>query len=81
MTGQAREGSHLPAGFIPDLGRCACGKVRYRSRADARRFARKRNMRGLNAYQCGETWHLGHAPRAVKRGDMSRSDIRPRGSK
>lgn len=45
-----------------NLGRCAdCGKVRYETRAKARRAARTRHRGNrMRAYPCGAYWHLGH---------------------
>jgi hypothetical protein len=34
-----------------------CGKIRYPSRAEARRHARRHGTR-RRAYRCGEFWHL-----------------------
>lgn len=48
--------------FFGDAGRCSdCGKTRWGSRADAKKFA-KRHHPGdrIRAYQCGDFWHLGH---------------------
>lgn len=61
-------------------GRCAdCGKFTYASRRDAERGAiRARGpAHGLDAYRCpvGVGWHLGHLPRAVKRGEIGRDQI------
>ena len=41
-----------------DLGTCAeCGKVSYRSRADARRASNRHGSR-RRAYRCGDFGHL-----------------------
>lgn len=34
-----------------------CGKVRYLTRADAKRSARRQSRR-MRAYRCGQFWHL-----------------------
>lgn len=52
------------------MGRCACGKLRYLSRADAKRAARALHPdTALRPYICGPVWHIGHTPQWVKRGD------------
>lgn len=64
------------------MARCEeCGKIRYLSKNAAKRAAKRmRGRRGaLNAYRCGEFWHLGHLPEAVKRGAIPRWDIRGSG--
>ncbi|GAA4189982.1 hypothetical protein GCM10022252_27530 [Streptosporangium oxazolinicum] len=46
-----------------NLGRCPdCGRVRYETRAKARRAARRTLHRGthMRPYACGGYWHLGH---------------------
>lgn len=61
--------------------RCpTCGKVRYLTRKHARLVARRMKHRSgkdgrLNAYQCGNFWHLGHLPAVVISGESSRDDI------
>lgn len=60
---------------------CTCGKIRYLTKGAAKRQARR--MKGrigrLNAYRCpAGFWHLGHLPKAVIRGEISRAEIRPR---
>lgn len=58
--------------------RCpTCGKVRYLTRDAAKKVARRfRHRKGrLNAYQCGNFWHLGHLPKDVTAGRMSRADL------
>lgn len=57
-----------------------CGKVRYLTRAHARKTAKrikKRRDGRLNAYRCGEFWHLGHLPKSVVHGEISRDVIAP----
>lgn len=64
--------------------RCpTCGKLRFISRSAAKRGIRQ--MRGagrgrgqLNAYQCGDFWHIGNLPPSVSAGDESRADLRRR---
>jgi hypothetical protein len=62
-------------------GQCpTCGKVRYLTKATAKKHARRHVGRGittgLSAYRCGAFWHLGHLPTAVKTGDLDRHDLR-----
>ncbi|HTF10350.1 MAG TPA: hypothetical protein VK659_19455 [Asanoa sp.] len=55
------------------------GKVRFPSRKAARRAARRHPQFGrMNAYPCGDFWHLGHLPAAVKRGNVGREALRSR---
>lgn len=56
---------------------CACGKVRYVSRREARAAAREQRRFGrMSAYQCGASWHLGHLPKNVIKGKADRAWIR-----
>ena len=65
-----------PDRIVHDYGICGdCGKVRYACRKDARRIARSKGWHGMNAYQCGDYWHLGHPPTALRRGQISRGDL------
>lgn len=69
-------------GFIPGGSPCPdCGKKQWLSRADARTMAKRMPFGkgiGLHPYRCGDFWHLGHLPRAVIAGDITRDDIPPR---
>lgn len=59
-------------------GECAtCGKLLFLSKAAAKRAARQMPHRDgrLNAYRCGNFWHIGHLPRAIARGLASRDDL------
>jgi hypothetical protein len=59
-------------------GRCpTCGKVRYLTRRGARKVARRRSMRTVSAYRCGDFWHLGHLPDRVRTGQDSRDQLTP----
>jgi hypothetical protein len=56
-----------------------CGKVRFLSRREAKTMAKRYpDSKRLNAYQCGEFWHLGTLPPVIARGNKSRSDLRER---
>jgi hypothetical protein len=55
-----------------------CGKVRYSSRARAKQAIRQIRSRvggHMNAYRCGDFWHVGHTPTALIRGDITRDDL------
>lgn len=61
------------------VGRCvACGKARFFSRKQARRFAR-RVLPGeqFSIYECTGFWHFGHLPSAVRTGRIGRPDLGP----
>lgn len=64
---------------VPRHGACPeCGKVRYRSRKDARKVAREVYPgTHLSPYRCGEFWHLGNLPRAIINGYSDRREQRP----
>jgi hypothetical protein len=49
---------------LPDM--CPCGKVRYETKAAARRHAKEKRWLHLGTYQCLGFWHLGHANKAPK---------------
>lgn len=59
----------------------ACGqKVKYDTKADARRVRKRMFGRGhvdgkLNAYRCQFCgwWHLGHMPQAVRNGQLNKA--------
>lgn len=59
---------------------CSTEKRGYQTRAAAKRAARHMRKLGdelMSAYRCGEcgVFHIGHLPRAVKRGEAGRADI------
>lgn len=65
--------------------RCACGKLRFTSKADAKKALRRMKGRTgrMHAYRCGdehgqEFWHLGHVPGDLRHGDASRADVEAR---
>lgn len=61
---------------VNGLGWCdRCGKNKYGSRKDAKKAARQLSQTGLNAYQCGDFWHLGHLPTAVIGGHQNREEL------
>ena len=68
-VGKKRHGK-APANNIITYGKCdACGKIRFQSRADAKRRARQLFPGDhLTAYACGNWWHFGHPPASVVRG-------------
>lgn len=44
-----------------------CGKRRYSDRKTAKAALRRLSWRhGMNAYRCGQFWHIGHASAAAK---------------
>lgn len=54
-----------------------CGKLRFLTKAEAKKSARRMKGRSgrLNAYRCGEFWHLGHLPKVVVAGRRSRDYV------
>lgn len=66
-------------GYIPGGEPCpTCGKKSWLTRADAKAMARRiPGGRSLSAYRCGNYWHLGHLPRPVATGALTRDDIHP----
>lgn len=54
-----------------------CKKVSYRSKRAAKTARRRVGDGGLRPYFCERhnSWHLGHLPRAIHRGDVSRSEV------
>jgi len=57
-------------------GECpTCGKLRYPTRKVAKAVARRLSHRGTNEYRCGDYWHIGHLPTAVRRGTISRDAL------
>lgn len=63
-----------------------CGKVRFGTKGDAKAAIRQMKRRDgkLRAYRCGPTengtysWHIGHTPAALIRGDITRDQIPPK---
>lgn len=57
-----------------------CGKHRYYTKADAKHAIRamKGRVGRLNAYRCGDYWHVGHLPADVVTGVIARTDLKPR---
>ncbi|MGH9252131.1 MAG: hypothetical protein ACRD0W_21830 [Acidimicrobiales bacterium] len=63
-------------------GNCAksgpgAGKRIYRSRKAARKAARLYRPRSdrMDAYPCGDHWHIGHLAADVVKGQVSRGDV------
>lgn len=57
-----------------------CGKLRWPSRAAAKKAARQMTGRvggRLTAYRCGDYWHLGHPPSLLVRGVVGRDEVGP----
>ena len=51
-----------------------CGKLRYLSRKAARLAARRGHPgESMSTYRCGDYWHIGHTPYAIKRGFKERA--------
>ena len=80
MTGEAYDQ------WLGDLifwTRCTCGKRSYWSRREARVRKRQHSDRkGLNVYRCNESqlFHIGHKPKALGRGQITRDQIEHRRS-
>jgi hypothetical protein len=57
-----------------------CGKYRYLTKSEAKRAARriKGRIGRLNAYRCGDFFHLGHLPGGVIQGRNTRNDLERR---
>lgn len=66
MTGQNRP---VFVGTCP-----TCGKRSFRSRKDARRAGRAAHPGAhLSEYRCGDDWHYGNLPDAIRQGNRDRS--------
>ncbi|GAB3988812.1 hypothetical protein [Nocardioides marmoraquaticus] len=56
-----------------------CGKRRFTTRRAAKKVARRLNPgQHMNVYRCGEYYHFGHIPSAIRHGAITRDDYRPR---
>jgi hypothetical protein len=60
-----------------------CGKIRFARKSDAKRvITRMKGRRGrMHAYRChdfDDFWHVGHPPKALVAGRISREDIETR---
>ena len=78
MTHQARTQETYKVNLTGGGARCPdCGKVRYLTRAAAKRQAKRIQGREgrVNAYLCGDFWHLGHLPKDVIQGIRTRDDL------
>lgn len=66
--------------FVVGSGRCSCGKLRFLTKAAAKKATRRIKSRSgrLHAYRCGEFWHVGHLPGGVKRGEVPRAAFEPK---
>lgn len=78
MRHQARRGERLRE--VPASSCLECGKIAYPSKAAAKLAAKRTDHggNGLDVYRCPHrdaSWHCGHLPRAVVRGDISREHI------
>ena len=47
-------------------GVCTCGKVRYVSKAAARKVKKEKHWLGLTVYECLGYYHLGHPDRGSR---------------
>lgn len=58
---------------------CATGKRGYYTRSDAKTVRNRHGSTGMNAYRCVvcEMWHVGHLPIDVRRGEITRDEIKP----
>lgn len=61
---------------------CPCGKRAYASRKEAKAVIRiaHSNAKAVSAYACPESdsqqsWHIGHLPQGVRRGEVGRSSF------
>lgn len=63
-------------GYIPWGPRCSCGKVKFLSKRDAKAWAKRFPGERLSPYRCGDFWHLGHLPPAVRAGHLGRETLR-----
>lgn len=52
-----------------------CGKRSYMTKHAARQARKLTPSKGLNVYECGGYWHVGHLPEVVRRGRMTRGQI------
>lgn len=63
----------------PDsASRCpCCGKVRYTTKKGAKKDAHRLRKRfgRMDAYPCGDFFHIGHLPADVIAGERSRSEL------
>ena len=59
------------------VGSCGtCGKRQFRTRKAARSTGRRLYPgQRLSQYECGDYWHIGHLPGAVRHGVIPRSAI------
>jgi len=67
--------------WITDVGTCrTCGKRCYLTKQLAKRAVRQMAHRQgrLNAYRCGDYWHLGHLPSDVVDGRKARQSLAPK---
>lgn len=55
----------------------ACLKIRYLTKANARKARGKIGDRRLRPYWCLDcrSWHLGHLPDAIRRGEKTRAEV------
>jgi hypothetical protein len=53
-----------------------CGKRSYPTRSEARQAARAHSINAdkFNVYRCGDGWHLGHLPQAVRSGELDKDE-------
>jgi len=69
--------------WVTDVGTCpTCGKRCYLTKRTAVRASRQITTRTgrLHPYRCGDYWHLGHLPRNVVKGAITRRQLGRRNS-
>lgn len=68
------EQGHGAGGTCPDDG-----KSRYLDKAAAKRAIRRLTGKGarMQAYRCGDFWHIGRVPTLLRQGLISRDEVGP----
>lgn len=59
------------------IGPCEkCGKLRFQTKKAAKEFVKRTKDYSMKAYRCGEFFHIGHQPERLRRGKITRSQLR-----
>lgn len=59
------------------IGPCAtCGKLRFLTKKAAKDFVKRTKDYSMKAYRCGEYFHIGHQPERLRRGEITRRQLR-----
>lgn len=76
MSRGSRRGRRTPPPVQWSTGACPTGKRQHPSRRSAKAHSARLRPERVREYQCEQcgTWHVGHLPAAVRRGELTATE-------